>query len=264
MRDTGRTAASLMAEISLVACRLSFGTILILQAATSQLAAQHLHSPCLPRSPPRTGAAHLVLPPPGDLVRTIAPDQTGPNAACASSSQLLPSKCCDDHLSPANTLRSSSASAAVMPACVPRWARLAMRMTTPCARASSQPSNASCSRGAASRRRPRHAARCSPSSRAFYNPCRRHSSIGYLSPIDYEHQHHAMAVVPDPSQLDAVLAPVKDASRRLRRSPAAILDRRCAPQPHCHAGRDGRMAPPGDEPKNGSIQEDNITSHQTA
>jgi len=98
----------------------------------------------------------------------------------------------------------------------------------------------------------------------FYNPCRRHSSIGYLSPIDYEHQHHAMAVVPDPSQLDAVLAPVKDASCRLRRSPAAILDRRCAPQPHCHAGRDGRMAPPGDEPKNGSIQEDNITSHQTA
>src|SRR5689334_19171433 len=78
MRDTGRTAASLMAEISLVACRLPFGTILILQAATSQLAAQHLHSPCLPRSPTRTGAAHLVLPPPADLVRTIAPDQTGP------------------------------------------------------------------------------------------------------------------------------------------------------------------------------------------
>ena len=98
----------------------------------------------------------------------------------------------------------------------------------------------------------------------FYNPCRRHSSIGYLSPIDYEHQHRAMAVVPDPSQPAAVLAPVKGASRRLRRSPAAILDRRCAPQPHCHAGRDGRMAPPGDEPKNGSIQEDNITSHQTA
>src|SRR5690242_14664880 len=88
-----------------------FGTILILQAATSQLAAQHLHSPCLPRSPPRTGAAHLVLPPPGDLVRTIAPDRTGPNAACASSSQLLPSRCCDDHLSPANmspfTIRSA-------------------------------------------------------------------------------------------------------------------------------------------------------------
>ena len=25
----------------------------------------------------------------------------------------------------------------------------------------------------------------------FYNPRRRHSSIGYLSPIDYERQHHA-------------------------------------------------------------------------
>jgi putative transposase len=25
----------------------------------------------------------------------------------------------------------------------------------------------------------------------FYNPRRRHSSIGYLSPIDYEHRHHA-------------------------------------------------------------------------
>jgi hypothetical protein len=30
-----------------------------------------------------------VLPPPGDLVRTMAPDQTDPNAACAPSSQLL-------------------------------------------------------------------------------------------------------------------------------------------------------------------------------
>src|SRR5690242_2902548 len=110
MRDTGRTAASLIAEISLVACRLPFGTILILQAATSQLAAQHLHSPCLPRSPTRTGAAHLVLPPPADLVRTIAPDQTGPNAACASSSQLPPSRCCDDHLSPASVHQSRSIS----------------------------------------------------------------------------------------------------------------------------------------------------------
>ena len=34
-----------MTEISLVACRLPFGTILILQAATSQLGPQHPHSP---------------------------------------------------------------------------------------------------------------------------------------------------------------------------------------------------------------------------
>jgi hypothetical protein len=30
---------------------------------------------------PRTAAAHLVLPLPGDLVRTMVPDQTDPNAA---------------------------------------------------------------------------------------------------------------------------------------------------------------------------------------
>lgn len=33
---------------------------------------------------------------------------------------------------------------------------------------------------------------------------------------------------PDQIELGAVLAAVEDASRRLRRSPAAILDRRCA------------------------------------
>ena len=31
----------------------------------------------------------------------------------------------------------------------------------------------------------------------FYNPRRRHSSIGYLSPIDYERRHQAAAVDPD-------------------------------------------------------------------
>jgi hypothetical protein len=81
MRDIGRTAAWLMVENSLVACRLPFGTILFLQPATYQLGPQHPHSPYLPRLPPRTAAAHLVLPPPGDLVRTMAPDQTDPNAA---------------------------------------------------------------------------------------------------------------------------------------------------------------------------------------
>lgn len=62
----------------------------------------------------------------------------------------------------------------------------------------------------------------------FYNPRRRHSSIGYLSPVDYERRRYAMIVVPDDDQPAAVLAAVKDASRRRRRSPAAILDRRCA------------------------------------
>ena len=30
----------------------------------------------------------------------------------------------------------------------------------------------------------------------FYNRRRRHSSIGYLSPIDYEHRHHTTASLP--------------------------------------------------------------------
>src|SRR5512135_8382 len=44
----------------------------------------------------------------------------------------------------------------------------------------------------------------------FYNPRRRHSSIGYLSPVDYERQHHAAAVIPDARQPAIVLAAVKD------------------------------------------------------
>src|SRR6266487_1524577 len=44
----------------------------------------------------------------------------------------------------------------------------------------------------------------------FYNPRRRHSSIGYLSPVDYEHRHHAATVDRDAHQPAAVLAAVKD------------------------------------------------------
>ena len=44
----------------------------------------------------------------------------------------------------------------------------------------------------------------------FYNPLRRHSSIGYLSPIDYEHRHDAATVDRDAHQPAAVLAAVKD------------------------------------------------------
>ena len=38
----------------------------------------------------------------------------------------------------------------------------------------------------------------------FYNPRRRHSSIGYLSPIDYERRHHAAAVNPNAHKRAAV------------------------------------------------------------
>jgi putative transposase len=97
----------------------------------------------------------------------------------------------------------------------------------------------------------------------FYNPRRRHSSIGYLSPIDYERRHHTMAVDPDPHQPAAVLAAVKDKPFG-RPQRAAVLDRRCARQPRQCAGRDGRMAPPGAEPKNASKREDMMPSDQSA
>ncbi len=48
----------------------------------------------------------------------------------------------------------------------------------------------------------------------FYNPRRRHSSIGYLSPIDYERRHQEVAVDPDAYQPAVVLAAVKDKPSR--------------------------------------------------
>ena len=44
----------------------------------------------------------------------------------------------------------------------------------------------------------------------FYNRRRRHSSIGYLSPVDYEWRHPATAVDPDKHPPAVVLAAVKD------------------------------------------------------
>jgi len=96
----------------------------------------------------------------------------------------------------------------------------------------------------------------------FYNPRRRHSSIGYLSPIDYEHRHQA-AGDPDAHQPAVVLAAVKDKPSGRPRT-GVVLDRRCARRPHHRAGRDGRMAPPGAEPKNRSKQEDKMQSDQIA
>src|SRR5271166_5296575 len=95
----------------------------------------------------------------------------------------------------------------------------------------------------------------------FYNLRRRHSSIGYLSPIDYERRHQQTAGDPDPHQPAAVLAAVKDKPFG-RPQDGAVLDRRCARPPHHRAGRDGRMAPPGAEPKNASKLEDKMPSIQ--
>jgi putative transposase len=95
----------------------------------------------------------------------------------------------------------------------------------------------------------------------FYNPRRRHSSIGYLSPIDYERRHQAAVGDPDAHKPAVVLAPVKDKPFG-RPQDGAVLDRHGARRPHNRAGRDGRMAPPGAEPKNSSKLEDKMTSTQ--
>jgi putative transposase len=89
----------------------------------------------------------------------------------------------------------------------------------------------------------------------FYNPRRRHSSIGYLSPVEYERR---LTAGPDPRQSAGVLAAVKDKPFG-RPQEAAVLDRRSARRPHRHAGRDGRMAPPGAEQKNAPTEEAQLT-----
>ena len=64
----------------------------------------------------------------------------------------------------------------------------------------------------------------------FYNRRRRHSSIGYLSSIDYERRHHALAVDHDAHQPAIVLAPSRTSppgGRKMRPSLTA-------------AARDGR------------------------
>ena len=86
--------------------------------------------------------------------------------------------------------------------------------------------------------------------------------IGYLSPMDFEQRGQKTAADPDAHQPAAVLAAVKDKPSG-RPQDAAVLDRRCARRPHHRAGRDGRMAPPGAEPKNASTQESNMPSNQS-
>jgi putative transposase len=88
----------------------------------------------------------------------------------------------------------------------------------------------------------------------FYNRRRRHSAIGFLSPVDYERQQ---AVAPDPHQDAGVLAAVKD--KPFGRPQVAVLDRRSARRPPTPAGRDERMAPA--EQKNGAREEDKMPSH---
>src|SRR6266404_1041530 len=66
----------------------------------------------------------------------------------------------------------------------------------------------------------------------FYNPRRRHSSLGYLSPVDYERRHEQQAVDPGAHQPAVVLGAVKMRPGNVAASvdvgAAADLDRPCA------------------------------------
>jgi len=94
----------------------------------------------------------------------------------------------------------------------------------------------------------------------FYNPRRRHSSIGYLSPVEFERR----AINPDAHDPAAVLAAVKARPPSIEANRAASvpagLDRRCARRPHVRAGRDEKMLKA--EQKDRPQEEDNMISNQ--
>ena len=100
----------------------------------------------------------------------------------------------------------------------------------------------------------------------FYNPRRRHSSLGYLSPIDYERRHDQRAADPSAHHRPAVLGAVKvrpgDGGGCVDAGATADLDRPCARRRQRRAGRDGKTNSAGAEQKNSRKQEDKMPSLQ--
>ena len=97
----------------------------------------------------------------------------------------------------------------------------------------------------------------------FYNPRRRHSSLAYLSPVEFERRHLAAA----PGALDpaAVLGAVKVKPSRARK--VRDLDSPCARRLAERVGRDGRMGSARAEQKDGQKEqqkEDTMTSDAVA
>src|SRR5207342_3694955 len=79
----------------------------------------------------------------------------------------------------------------------------------------------------------------------FYNPRRRHSSLGYLSPITFERQFAEATLQPGAHEHAVVLAPVKERPGNVAASFTvnlpAVLDSRSTRQPRKRAGRDEKM-----------------------
>jgi putative transposase len=93
----------------------------------------------------------------------------------------------------------------------------------------------------------------------FYNPRRRHSALGHLSPNDFERQHADRTASPDASEPADVLAAVKD--KPYGRAKRRVLDGRCARRPIQRVGRDGGTGAAGAEQRN-STRGDNMPSNQ--
>ena len=163
------------------------GTILPLPPAVHRPLALHPRSPNLPLLQPRTVVAHLVLPRTVDPVRTMAPAQTGPNAAFEASSQP-PSECCDHHLSPDQytseqfqKLMADHGIVCSMSRSGNVWDNAAMESFF---------SSLKTERTARKTYRTRDEAKADVFDyiERFYNAKRRHSTIGYRSPMEFEMQ----------------------------------------------------------------------------